>query len=78
MRDNASATTNSGDALNESGEPSAAESVVAALDLFDADCFGRSLMAFAWNIKILRSSPEAGRGRPPDPSRRTGVGSHLT
>ncbi|MDI9847466.1 NAD(P)/FAD-dependent oxidoreductase [Rhodoblastus sp. 17X3] len=60
MRDKASATAVATDVLNRLGEALAAGDVPAALELFQADCYWRDLVAFTWNLKTLEGKEQIG------------------
>ena len=60
MRDKASATAVATDILNRFGAALAAGDVPAALELFQADCYWRDLVAFTWNLKTLEGKEQIG------------------
>jgi putative flavoprotein involved in K+ transport len=60
MRDKASATAVATDVLNRLGAALAAGDVPAALELFQADCYWRDLVAFTWNLKTLEGREQIG------------------
>jgi putative flavoprotein involved in K+ transport len=60
MRDKASATAVATDVLNRFGAALAAGDVPAALELFQADCYWRDLVAFTWNLKTLEGKEQIG------------------
>jgi putative flavoprotein involved in K+ transport len=60
MRDKASATAVATDVLNRLGAALAAGDVPAALELFQADCYWRDLVAFTWNLKTLEGKEQIG------------------
>jgi putative flavoprotein involved in K+ transport len=60
MRDKASATVVATDVLNRLGEALTAGDVPAALELFQADCYWRDLVAFTWNLKTLEGREQIG------------------
>jgi putative flavoprotein involved in K+ transport len=60
MRDKAPATAVATDVLNRFGAALAAGDVPAALELFQADCYWRDLVAFTWNLKTLEGKEQIG------------------